>query len=85
MRGPHFGGYLIFFYLKASPEQRGRGDGFYYLTRFPNMVAVIELPNHPNDFKDQFFMSKGFRNCELHYFNRPRQYLFLLARKLSIV
>ena len=54
---------LYFFCLKASPEQRGRGDGFYYLTRFPNTAAVIELPSHPNDFKDQFFMSKGFRNC----------------------
>ena len=64
---------LYFFCLKASPDQRGRGDGFYYLTRFPNTAAVIELPSHPNDFKDQFFMSTGFQNCEHHYFNRPRK------------
>ena len=64
---------LHFFCLKASPEQRGRGDGFYYLTRFPNTAAVIELPSHPNDFMDQFFMSTGFRNCEHHYFNRPHK------------
>ena len=34
---------LYFFCLKASLEQRGRGDGFYYLTRFPNTAAVIEF------------------------------------------
>ena len=75
---------LYFFCLKASPVQWGRGDVFYYLTYFPNTAAVIELPSHPNDFKDQFFMSTGFRNCELHYFNRPRKCLSTLARKLGI-
>ena len=34
---------LYFFCLKASPDQRGRGGGFYYLTRFPNTAAIIEL------------------------------------------
>ena len=64
---------LYFFCLKASPDQKGRGDGFYYLTRFPNSTSVIELPSHPNDYKDLFFMSNGFKNCEHRYFNRPRK------------
>ena len=51
---------LYFFCLKASPEQKGQGDGFYYLTRFPNSASVIELLSHTNDYKDQFFVSNGF-------------------------
>ena len=74
---------LYFFCLKASPDQRGRGDGFYYLTCFPNSAAVIELPSHPNDFKDQFFMSMGFRNSEHHYFYRPRKFFLSAACKVA--
>ena len=64
---------MYFFYLKASPDQKGQGDGFYYLTCFPKLASIIDLPSHPNDYKDQFFMSNGFKNYDHRYFNNPRK------------